>query len=257
MTYTIIERQDQDARVKLGRTTYRAYSGKKLQELYPDGNCTIVGEVKNGSSKHQVGALNIGHPLSQRGAHSPLFTREAGYLCVGEKAYVAVLRPNALLRWLLVLALLVIASTVLLQLGIFTPGGSDTRPDAQGDVQIGDRMDYIEDAPEPVEPEEKLEDTIAFTGYGKAIVSEKNPYIELSNPAKNFVDFVFTVTDKATGEVIAVTDSVAPGKNAYVNVMDHFRGTQGGIVTIHTATFTEDNTPASGMNSEVEIEINN
>ena len=55
MKYPIIKKPDQDTTVKLGKTVYRAYSGKKLKGLYPDDNYTVVGEVKPGSNKKQVG----------------------------------------------------------------------------------------------------------------------------------------------------------------------------------------------------------
>mgnify|MGYP003292139488 CR=1 FL=1 len=248
MKYPIIKKPDQDTTVKLDKTVYHAYSEKKLKGLYPDDNYTVVGEVKPGSNKKQVGELNTGHAISQRGAHSLSFNREEGYLCVGEDTYVVVLRPRVLLWWLLGLALLAVIVLLVLRFGLANP---DTRPDAQDDALAGDRIERVEEEV----PVEKLEDHIAFTGYGKAVVSEKNPYLELTNPVINTVDFVFTVADKATGEVLAVTESVAPGQYAYVNVMDHFRGTQGGVLIIHTATFASDNSPRSGMDSEVEIEI--
>lgn len=250
MKYNIIKKADHDARGKLGRMILRCYSEKKMKELYPDDNYTVVGEVKNGSDKKKVGELSTGHTVSQRGAHSLIFNCECGYLCVGEDTYVVMLRPRVLLRWLLGLALLIVIVLLILHFSM----NADARPDAQGDALVGDHIERVEEE-DPLAGVEKLDDRIAFTGYGTAIISEKNPYLELSNPAVNTVDFVFTVADKATGEVLAVTESVAPGKYAYVNVMDHFRGTQGGIVTIHTATFASDNTPRSGMNSEVEIEI--
>ncbi len=252
MKYNIIKKTDQDAKVKLGSTTYSAYSEKKIKELYPEENYTVVGEVKNGSDKKKAGELSSGHAVSQRGAHSLLFNREAGYLCVGEDTYVVALRPRFLLWWLLGLVLVALIALLVFRFGLTNP---DTRPDAQGDALVGDRIERVEEDTDPAPEVEKLQDSIAFSGYGKALVSEKNPYIELTNPEVNFVDFVFTVADKATGEVIAVTESVAPGEYAYVNVMDHFRGTSGGFVMITVATFASDNTPRSGFNAEVEIEI--
>lgn len=248
MKYNIIKKPDQDARVKLGSMTLHCYSAKKIKELYPDDNYTVVGEVKTGSGKQKIGELSTGYAVSQRGAHSRTSNREAGFLCVGEDTYVVVLRSRVLPWLLLGIALLAIILLLVFRLS----SNPDARPDAQGDALVGDRIERVEEDPEPVK---KLEDRIAFSGYGKAIVSEKNPYIELTNPEVNTVDFVFTVADKATGEVIAVTESVPPGKYAYVNVMEHFRGTSGGVVTLNIATFASDNTPRSGVNAEVEIEI--
>lgn len=250
MKYTVIQKEEQKAKIKLGRITYRCYSEKQMEDLYPEADYTVVGEVKNGSDKKQIGELNTGHAVSQRGAHSSLFNREVGYLCVGKDTYIVALRPRFLLWWLLGLALLAVIVLLVLRLSFTDPA---TRPDPQGDFQVGDRIERVEEDPDPAS--ENTGGNIVFTGYGKATVSEKNPSIELTNPAENHVDFVFTVADKATGEVIAVTDSIPPGQYAYVNVLEHFRGTVGGVLTINIATFAADNTPRSGLNSEVEIEI--
>lgn len=253
MKYNIIKKPNQDARVKLGNSVYRCYSEDKIKELYPEQDYTVVGEVKNGSDKKKVGDLSTGHAVSQRGAHSRTSNREAGFLCVGEDTYVVVLCPRVLPWLLLGIALVAVILLLVFRFAV----NPDARPDAQGDALVGDRIERVEeDDGETSEPVvEKLEDRIAFAGYGKAIISEKNPYMELYNPDVNTVDFVYSVADKATGEVIAVTESVPPGKYAYVNVMEHFRGTSGGFVMITVSTFASDNTPRSGFNAEVEIEI--
>ena len=63
------------------------------------------------------------------------------------------------------------------------------------------------------------------------------PSVELKNPEGNFVDMVFTLTDEATGEIIARTGKVPAGKFAYVDVMKFY--TEPGVYTvlINVATF--------------------
>lgn len=252
MKYTIMKSADADARVKLGGAVLRCYSAKKLQELYPDHDYTVVGEVKQGSDKKKVGELNTGHVISQWGSHSATLNREAGYLRVGEDMYVAVLQPRMVIPVAVVAVVLLVAA--LLVPKMLGGSGGAARPDAFGDAQVGGKQ-QMADIPQDEQPEEKLEDRIRFAGYGTAYVSAERQSIELTNPSVNTVDFVFTVSDKATGEVIAVTDSVAPGQYAYVNVYEHFKGTEGGVLTVNTATFTSDNVPQSGFDSEIKIEI--
>ena len=95
---------------------------------------------------------------------------------------------------------------------------------------------------------------ITFAGYGKYNVSAENPSVELKNPAVNFVDMVFTLTDKASGEIIARTGKVAAGEFVYVNVMGFYTepGTYDVQVSIST-TDSETGAAMNGMNQEMQI----
>lgn len=251
--YTIMKGGDQDTRVKLGGAMVRCYSAKKLHALYPDHDYTVVGEVKQGSDKKKVGELNTGHVISQRGSHNATLNRVVGYLRVGEDMYVAVLQPRPVIPIAAVVAMVLVA--VLLVPKLLGGSGGLARPDAFGDAQVGGKQEMADISQDDTSQQEKLEDRIRFAGYGTAYVSAERQSIELSNPSVNTVDFVFTVKDKATGEVLAVTDSVAPGQYAYVNVYEHFKGTTGGVLSINTATFTSDDVPQSGFDSEIKIEV--
>lgn len=253
MKYTIIRAKDQDVRIKLGGTVVRCYSEKKMNERHPDRDYSVVGEIKSGSKKQPIGELSTGQSVSQWGTHSIALNREVGYIPVGEKEYLLALRTRA---WLPVLVGVLVAAALAVAAWLLLPGllGGNARPDPVGDAQVGDKQEMA-DTQQQEQQVEKQTDRISFAGYGKATVSEAQPNIELRNPEVNTVDFVFTISDKATGEVLAVTDSVAPGQYAYVEVYQHFKGTDGGVLTINTATFASDNTPRNGMNSEVEIEV--
>lgn len=97
---------------------------------------------------------------------------------------------------------------------------------------------------------------ITFAGYGKYSVSEKYPSIELKNPEGNFVDMVFTVTDKDTGELIARTDKVPAGKYVYVNVMNFYQEAGVYTILISTATFdAETGAQMNGMNQKMEVKV--
>ncbi len=96
--------------------------------------------------------------------------------------------------------------------------------------------------------------TITFAGYDNFEISEDSPNIILKNPEINTVDMVFEVTDKETGEVVALTDKVPPGKFVYVDVTNFY--TESGVyyVLVNTSTFDcATGTPLNGMNHEMEI----
>lgn len=113
--YNILKSMDMDARVKLGRTSYRCYSKAKIKELHPNLDYTIVGEVKVGSRKLPVGELTPGQVVSHRDVHSPLFNRTVGFLYVGQDAYIAVLQSR---RFPLLLLLAALLAVLLLYFGM-------------------------------------------------------------------------------------------------------------------------------------------
>jgi hypothetical protein len=119
-----------------------------------------------------------------------------------------------------------------------------------GDIDISDNQIL-----RPTEPTDSKETpTITFAGYGKCTVSKEFPVVEVKNPEGNFVDMIFTLTDEATGEVIARTGRVPAGKFAYVNVVDFY--TEPGVYTvlINVATVdAESGQPMNGMNQKMEV----
>ena len=120
-----------------------------------------------------------------------------------------------------------------------------------GEITIGDQQTR----PVETKPTEEVP-TITFAGYGKYTVTEEYPSVELKNPEGNFVDMVFTLTDQATGEVIARTGRVPSGKFAYVNVMDFY--TEAGVYTvlINVATFdAESGAQMNGINQKMEVTV--
>ena len=96
---------------------------------------------------------------------------------------------------------------------------------------------------------------IKFAGYGKYEVSEEQPNIELSNPQSNFADFVFTVNDSKTQQLIGKTEKVSPGKFLYMNVMDLYETP--GVYNVDINISTYDSVTGVQLNSvNQKMEIN-
>lgn len=120
-----------------------------------------------------------------------------------------------------------------------------------GDIVVGDQQTR----PVETKPTEEVP-TITFAGYGKYTVNEEYPSVEVKNPEGNFVDMVFTLTDQATGEIIARTGKVPSGKYAYVNVLDFY--TEPGVYTvlINVATFDAvSGEQMNGINQKMELTV--
>lgn len=118
-----------------------------------------------------------------------------------------------------------------------------------GNFEVGDKKE------QPiVEKEEKEIPTITFAGYGKYVVSQENPNVEMKNPAGNFVDMVFTLSDKESGELIARTGKVKAGDFVYVNVMDFYLEAGTYEVCINISAYdSKSGAQMNGMNQEMEI----
>lgn len=100
--------------------------------------------------------------------------------------------------------------------------------------------------------------TITFSGYGKYTVSNSHPNVELSNPDVNFVDMVFTLTDKESGTIIARTNKVSAGDYVYVNVMDFYKQAGTYTILIDTSTYDADSgEQMNGMHQEMEVTVEN
>lgn len=120
-----------------------------------------------------------------------------------------------------------------------------------GNFIVSGEQQVIEKEPEQEKTEKA---TITFAGYGRYEVSKDRPNVELQNPEENFVAMVFTLSDKATGEVFARTQPVEPGKFVYVNVMDFYTEPGNYDVGILVSTYDmEANKEMNGINQSMEI----
>lgn len=121
-----------------------------------------------------------------------------------------------------------------------------------GNFEVSDSQKEKEETPSvPIDNR-----TITFAGYDNFSVSKENPSVEMKNPEVNFVDMVFTLKDKASGEIIARTDKVAAGEFVYVNVLDYYKVSGTYNVIILTSTYdSETGVQMNGMNQEMEVII--
>lgn len=152
-------------------------------------------------------------------------------------------------------AIAIILIIILLLLMRSCAGGPSKAPDDH--EVIGNFTET--DTQQTVEKEEKKEEeipSITFAGYGQRTVSKDDRTIELRNPENNFVDMVFTVTDEATGEVIAKTNKVEAGKYVYVDMMDFYKtpGTYQVDIDIST-TDHETGEGMNGLHQDVELTV--
>lgn len=164
-------------------------------------------------------------------------------------------KKNLNKKSLFIKAVIGIVIIILLLLSIYSCA---LKPVEVDDTVIGDfSISQDKQGEVTVDNNEKEEiPTITFSGYGKRTVSEERPNIELRNPEGNFVDMVFTVTDRASGEIIARTDKVPAGNYVYVNVMNFYK--ESGVYNVDINISTTDSQTGeamNGLNQEVELTV--
>jgi hypothetical protein len=166
-------------------------------------------------------------------------------------------RVKRVVTWTSIVTIIIIIILLLLRScgGGVAPGPDTpptTPPPVTGDFDITD--DPVVRPTEP--PVVEVVPTITFAGYGKFEVSEKTPKIELKNPDKNAelgVNFIFTVMDSKTGDVIARTPQVAPGKYVYVNVVDYYKTAGKYEVLIKIDTVNNEGVEMNGIEQKMDL----
>ena len=197
------------------------------------------------SNKNEIGCM-----LPKRKA-TVAYTK--GYVAIDNKkdAFVEVKS-----RLLLIIILLFIGIGLLGALLIprgNTPIDPSVDLPAIGDVDISDEQQTRPTRP-PV-PEGEVP-TITFAGYGKYTVNSEYPSVEMKNPEGNFVDMIFTLTDEASGEIIARTNKVPAGKFAYVDVVKFYGAPGTYTVLINVATFdAQTGEQMNGINQKMEVTV--
>ena len=132
-----IFKQDYDKRIFLGDQFIFCYSEKKMRELYPEKNYTVVGEAKSARRlkkkaeaqaaqtqkkvERRIGRLHINGKevdVFRHGEHAGLLHKREGYVCVGSDSFIAIhsSRFPFLLSLLAVLSMIMVTTVLVAQL---------------------------------------------------------------------------------------------------------------------------------------------
>lgn len=203
------------------------------------------------SNKNEIGCM-----LPKRKA-ALAYTK--GYVAVDDKkdVFIEVKSRLFIIFWILVglLALSLCVPPILGVIGFGPNTSYDPSVDlpAIGDVDISDEQQTRPTTPPTPEGEVP---TITFAGYGKYTVNSEYPSVEMKNPEGNFVDMIFTLTDEASGEIIARTNKVPAGKFAYVDVVKFYGEPGTYTVLINVATFdAQTGEQMNGINQKMEVTV--
>ena len=110
--YTL--KEDYDSSYKVKNREIACYSKSKMKDLFPDGNFPVVGETLPRNKKKEIDTIELAgksFSVSEEESHSSLLTRTKGYVSDGKGGYIALLRRNFLILWIL-LGILAVGLTV-------------------------------------------------------------------------------------------------------------------------------------------------
>ena len=181
------------------------YSKKKIKEKYPNGGeraIRVVGEIVNKNCtndsvlEYENKSLNLGIV----GYHKKAINRVGGYINCGENEYIAVMKKN----WLMFFIILAAILSIIIGSIYFNKINNSPKLDTNAN-------DYVANLkkPENWEPNK-----IAIPGYPeiKAKEGDEFAYVALWNPEYNPVYFKFEILMNKSNEVLYETNLIPPGK---------------------------------------------
>ena len=95
--YQIILQKDYDKNIKINKQSYQCYSKKQLEKLYAKKDYQIIGEASYKNKKTLIAKLEHGDSyldVCEYGKHNSFLYKKAGFVCVGEDEYIALLKSR-------------------------------------------------------------------------------------------------------------------------------------------------------------------
>ncbi len=239
MIFRSVLKQDYDHRVSVEKQNVLCYSKKKMKALHPSGDFRIVGEAhsvkaakKSTEGKNApIGEYALGEGKSlgvfAEGSKSRLFYKKAGYVSVGDGAYLIILTSRApfLFSLLGTLAAFAVILGILLSMGEEGP----LSPPVISPVNPLPPEDENSAPIEGDDSDEKLESeegggavSLIYTTDATLNLSTTKIKMYFLNPRRSNHDIVFHLTLLNGEERIRIASSgrIVPGKGLLIMEFD-------------------------------------
>ena len=95
--YQIILKKDYDKNIKINKHSYQCYSKKQLEDLYSENHYEIIGEACYKNKKERIAQLEHNDQyldVCEFEKHNRILYKKAGFVCVGEGEYLALLKSR-------------------------------------------------------------------------------------------------------------------------------------------------------------------
>lgn len=260
-TYTAVEGGSREYSVRKTGFTAAYYTKKEIEDMYPAGGYSVVAQIGKGRTKQ--GELLSGEASEPIYAVSKLpHSKIKGYIPVGEREYVVIVK-DVLLLWLLfsLLALLAVAALVFLIIKVVPAnGGAPETTKAPGVVDSNAQEGEGEwDVPEKIDTAGRNIKIFGITDLKlKAGTVDQN--FVLSNPKENPCYFKYEIVllkDNKTEEIIYTSDLVPPGysisKFKLNRALD--AGSYRAVIHVKTFTFDKQQRPLNNFDMKTSVTV--
>ena len=229
--YVIRPTTDHDKKVKLDDHIILCYSQEQLNQLFPEGNYTVIGETTRSKKAERTADLlanNRTFPLSAHNSHSRLLYSVSGYAKVGDGQFVALLRSRLpffgmLFGGMLILALLIFLFMWQLKpkpLVIIDP--DHPLPTVDGNA---DKLPDDPNSQRPDVPEGGGSLSMIYTLEAKLTLSTGEITMYFQNPAASSHDVSIILYIVTGDQEIAIAQSGLLQAGFGLNVMEFTEGT--------------------------------
>lgn len=246
---------------KRSRTKFVAsyYTKDEIKDLYPAGGFNVCGQIGVGRTETGICLSGDAGETVYAVARMP-HTVIKGYICVGEREYIAVVK-DVLGIWILLilLALLIIACLGLLIRQAVVAANTDPQQTTDPSGIIDDNAQFGEgdwSVPDKIDTADK---SIKINGYPqvklKAGVREQNWVF--SNPEENPCYFKYEIVIVETGEVIYTSNLVPPGYSISKFTLNRALdvGTYKAVINVQPYTFDKQQTPLNNFKMKTDIVV--
>lgn len=212
--FAYFEKEDYDLSVRMGQTSLGAYSSGRIDQLRPEGNYRLAGEMVWGKSRKSRAGLSFYAgdegplPLAPYKTYSRLFYRSLGFVAVAgtRDRYVELLTPRRSLCLMSFLALLTLVSSVLTFLFIGIPqasgGTAYLRPDREANsVPMGGR------GKAPVLEEGGGCVTMAYQDEVSLCLASRDLTFYFANPGQSTHDALLQIVIEREGKELVIAES--------------------------------------------------
>lgn len=234
------------------------YKKKQMNEMYPAGGFSVVGQIGKGTD--EIGEVTCGEGKLPVYAVSKLpHAKTVGYIQVGENEYLSIVKDVLLLwlLWILLAAALLVGLAFLIKTVVPTGGQGETTTKPQGVVDDNAVLGLPDlSVPDKIDTEGRK---ITVTGGSeiRLVAGQVEQNFILTNPENNPCYFQYELVLDSTGEVIYSSNLLPPGYS--ISKFNLKRPLEAGAyqatLRYNTFTFDKEQRPLNNFQNKVTVRV--
>ncbi|MGN0520787.1 MAG: hypothetical protein ACI4LB_08620 [Candidatus Fimenecus sp.] len=241
---------------KKERFTVSYYKKKQMDELYPAGGFSVVGQI--GKGREEIGTVTCGEGKLPVYAVSKMpHAKILGYIQVGENEYLSIVKDVLLLwlLWILLAAALLVGLAFLLKAVLPTNAEPETTTRAPGVIDANAVLGEGElSIPEKIDTSGR---NITVNGAPEMhlVAGQREQNYVFSNPESNPCFFVIEMELADTGEIIYTSNLLPPGYSISKFTLNRplEEGTYNVILHYKPTSFDQEQRPLNNMDIKTTV----